>query len=266
MSSPPPGISARTVSAWPKGESYADWVAEEVPVALVYNGISHAVMMASPNDLEHFALGFSFTEGIIHSANDIQGCEVKNTEQGIVIELSINQRCFAALKKRRRAIRGISACGLCGIESLQMLTREMPAITSTITVSALAIQRAVDSLQAHQLLQGFTGAVHAAAFCDPQGNIEHVAEDIGRHNALDKLIGALLRQVTATAGFIILSSRISFEMVQKAVAINVPIVVGISAPTTLAIDEAQKHHLCLVGFARTGRHIVYCGSDRLTET
>ncbi|MCR8922778.1 formate dehydrogenase accessory sulfurtransferase FdhD [Dasania sp. GY-MA-18] len=260
------GAVARKVTPWPDLQEQDDWIIEELPVALSYNGISHVVMMASPILLKEFALGFSFSEGIINSAADIYDCEIQQSESGISINLEISQRCFSALKNRQRQLSGKTGCGICGLESLQMLARQFQPIASPQQFQHRSLQKAIKTLRQKQQLQDLTGAVHAAAWCDPQGNILHIAEDVGRHNALDKLIGILLQQQTDTRlGFITLSSRVSFEMAQKTIAIGAPLLVGASAPTSMALSEADKYGLCVVGFARPGRQVVYSQLGRVVE-
>ncbi|WP_339674047.1 formate dehydrogenase accessory sulfurtransferase FdhD [Dasania marina] len=260
------GAVARPVTPWPELQQQDDWVIEEVPVALAYNGISHVVMMASPILLKEFALGFSFSEGIINSAADIYDCDIQQHTNGIEIKLEISQHCFSALKNRQRQLSGKTGCGICGLESLQMLERSFKPIHSELQFQHRSLQKAISSLKQKQPLQTLTGAVHAAAWCDPQGNILHIAEDVGRHNALDKLIGILLeQQIDSRLGFISISSRVSFEMAQKAIAIGAPLLVGASAPTSMALSEADKYGLCVVGFARPGRQVVYSQLNRVVE-
>ncbi|MEH6607390.1 MAG: formate dehydrogenase accessory sulfurtransferase FdhD [Pseudomonadales bacterium] len=259
------GAAVHPVTVWPDSEAHNDWIAEEVAVALSYNGVSHVVMMASPINLLSFAIGFSFTEGIIQKPEDIFDCEIKQTPSGIEINLSISQRCFSTLKMRQRQLSGKTGCGICGLESLQMMERNFKKIQSDTTFSHQAIQNAVDHIEGRQVLQELTGAVHAAAWCDKNGNILYIAEDVGRHNALDKLIGILLteKELKIDQGFIFISSRVSFEMAQKTIALGAPLLVGVSAPTALALNEADKYKLAVVGFARHGRQVVYTGQQRI---
>jgi FdhD protein len=239
-------------------ESVTDWVAEETPVAMVYNGISHAVMMATPADLEDFALGFSLTEGIIKSPQELFDIEFSHSPEGITIAMQIAGERFAGLRDQRRAMAGRTGCGLCGTESLALAIRPVPWVGSPMKISDDAIQHAVSELKAHQPLQAESGATHAAAWCDPDGHIVAAREDVGRHNALDKLIGS---QCTADRafgkGFALISSRASFEMVQKCAATGIGCLVAVSAPTGLAIREARKAGMTLAGFARPGRHVIY---------
>jgi len=257
------GLKPHATRLWPTGATRLDAIAEEVPVALVYNGVSHAVMMASPVDLMSFALGFSYTEGIISHADELYDTEVQQGAHGISINLTISQRCFTKLKARNRKLTGPSGCGLCGIESLKMLSRDLPAINSQVTISSQSIQTAVKNFSPQQQLRAETGGTHASAWCNRNGDILTIAEDVGRHNALDKLIGKLLRQKDIPEGFILTSSRVSFEMVQKALALQAPLLVGVSAPTTIALSEAEAKGLCIVAFARPGRHVVYTHQERI---
>ncbi|MDO6561951.1 formate dehydrogenase accessory sulfurtransferase FdhD [Amphritea sp. 1_MG-2023] len=240
-----------------------DQIADEVPVAMVYNGISHAVMMASPCDLDDFALGFSLSEGIIKTADELYGLELVRAEAdnlaaGIEIQLSITTQRSMQLKQRRRNLTGRTGCGLCGTESLQQAIRPVKQVPCLPPASPAAVEHALQQLQANQPLQTITGACHGAAWCDLQGNIQLLREDVGRHNALDKLVGALQRAATdLSQGFILVSSRASYEMVHKAASCGISSLVAVSAPTGLALQLAQQAGLNLIGFARPGRHVIY---------
>jgi FdhD protein len=263
-----PGAVVRDVSVWPSAADLDqnDAVAEEVAVALVYNGISHAVMMATPCQLPEFALGFSLTESIIENAQDIHGIDITEHDNGTEIALTISSRSFAQLKNRRRNLTGRTGCGICGAESLEQVRAPLDKIQSHFQVAHVAIHRASTTLVAHQPLQGLTGAVHGAAWCDPQGNILAVCEDVGRHNALDKLIGLLWSDDTLKQpGFLLISSRASYEIVQKAAKAGIAVVVAVSAPTTLAIDIAHETGVTLVGFSRQNRHVGYTHIQRLIK-
>ncbi|MEX0606242.1 MAG: formate dehydrogenase accessory sulfurtransferase FdhD [Marinobacter sp.] len=235
-----------------------DVVAQETPVAMVYNGISHAVMLASPADLEDFALGFSLTEGIIESPGELYDLEVEQAPEGLSVSMRISNERFAVLKAQRRNMTGRTGCGLCGTESLEQAIRPIKLLRAGVVVSDAAIQRAVQSLRNHQPLQAETGATHGAAWCNLAGDILAVREDVGRHNALDKLIGFQLRTGSdLQQGFALISSRASFEMVQKSAAVGIGCLVAVSAPTALAVAQARKAGLMLVGFARPNRHVIY---------
>jgi FdhD protein len=239
-------------------------VADEVPVALVYNGLSHVVMMASPRDLEALALGFSLSEGILGSADELLDLRLTRSAAGIEIDLRITQRRFAGLKDRRRNLAGRTGCGLCGVESLAEALRAVPEIRSDLVVSRKAIDRAVAGLAPLQPLNRAAGSLHAAAWADPSGAILALAEDIGRHNALDKLIGSLAA-ATRPSGFLVLTSRCSYELAAKAAMLNVPILVAISAPTGLALDLARQAGLTVVALARSDSVTVYTHPARIAE-
>jgi len=234
-----------------------DVLAEETPVALVYNGISHAVMMASPADLEDFALGFSLTEGIIDSKSEFTDCEIARAGEGIEARIEISSRAFFRLKEHRRAMQGRTGCGLCGVESLDQALRDLPKLNSELRVTSHAIHRALDALPALQGLNRITHSLHAAAFCTPDGEIIGVREDVGRHNAFDKLVGHCLRAgIDRSGGFALLTARCSYELVEKAALAGVPLLVTISAPTSLAVDRAQEAGLTLVALARADSVLV----------
>ncbi|MEO8058435.1 MAG: formate dehydrogenase accessory sulfurtransferase FdhD [Burkholderiales bacterium] len=248
------------------GRAFAvqDWVAEEVPVALEYNGISHAVMLATPLDLEDFALGFSLSEGILDDANQLYSVEEESSALGITLHLQVASSAFARLKDRRRSMSGRTGCGLCGTESLSQVSRKLPALQNTTLPSRQAIARAMAQFCSLQTLQQATGAVHAAAWCSADGEVRWLREDVGRHNALDKLIGALANNgVDASSGFIAVTSRASFEMVQKTAMAGVALLAAVSAPTSFAVATAQKAGMTLVGFARQQDLVVYCHPERL---
>ncbi|SNR93904.1 FdhD protein [Methylobacillus rhizosphaerae] len=241
-----------------------DRVAEEVPVAMIYNGISHAVMLATPADLADFALGFSLCEGILSSASDLYGIEIVQRVNGIELQMEIASENFAHLKERRRSMAGRTGCGLCGSESLDQAIRFPNRIQAQdIHFDAEVIYLAQRNMQALQALQGRTGATHACAWVNPEGEVLMVREDVGRHNALDKLIGARARQSSHAPGFVLTSSRASYEMVQKTASAHIPMLVAISAPTGLAIRMAEGCGLTLVGFARKEQHVVYSCAERL---
>jgi FdhD protein len=245
-------------------ESHSGAVAEEVPVALVYNGLSHVVMMASPTDLEDFALGFSLTEGIIETKSELTDCEVQRAGEGIEARIEISSRAFFRLKEHRRAMQGRTGCGLCGVETLDQALRDLPKLNSELRVTPQAIHRALDALPALQGLNRITHALHAAAFCTPDGEIIGVREDVGRHNAFDKLIGALSKDgVDTGSGFAVITSRCSFEMAQKAVSAGIPVLAAVSAPTHLAIKLAQSYDLTLLALARSDSMKLFTGMRRI---
>ncbi|CAG9183185.1 Sulfur carrier protein FdhD [Cupriavidus laharis] len=241
-----------------------DNVAEELPVALVYNGISHAVMMATPLDLEAFAVGFSLTEDIVSRNEQIHDLEVQVHGHGAEVRLQIGEQAFAAMKARRRALAGRTGCGICGIESLELLDLEparMRAPAARLQPTREMIARAAAALPSHQRLMRETGGVHAAAWCDARGEILHVFEDVGRHNGLDKLIGHLaMQRVPMDDGFVFLSSRASYELVRKAARMNIQMLATISAPTSLAIRIAEQAGLRLLSFCRKDGYVDYTGT------
>ncbi|MGN7873121.1 formate dehydrogenase accessory sulfurtransferase FdhD [Roseateles sp. 22389] len=242
-----------------------EFVAEEVPVALEYNGLSHAVMLATPLDLEDFALGFSLTEGLLASPADLLDVEVRTRPNGVALQLRVTARCEALLKERRRSMAGRTGCGLCGTDNLDQVFRPpqrpvppLPAALAADEALVAALSRAMRELAAAQPLQQRTGGIHAAAWCGIDGAVRWVREDVGRHNALDKLIGAMARDgVDASQGFAAVTSRASFEMVQKAALAGMPMLAAVSAPTHLAIRTAQACGLRLAGFVRDGRATLY---------
>jgi len=243
-----------------------DWVADEVPVALQYNGISHAVMLASPLDLEDFGYGFSLSEGLIDSAADLHDIELQHTADGLVLEMQIASRCLVRLKERRRTMAGRTGCGLCGTDSLENALPRITQPVAALPLAASAITAAMARLRDSQVLQAVTGATHAAAWCNAQGEVLLLREDVGRHNALDKLVGALARgAVDAPSGFFAVTSRASFEMVQKTARAGVGLLAAISAPTALAVRTAHEAGLCLLGFARGDDWVAYAHSERLVQ-
>jgi FdhD protein len=239
-----------------------DDLAEEVPVALEYNGISHAVMLATPADLEEFALGFSLSEGILASPADCYGIELTQDDDGITMHLTVSAAAFAALTERRRNLTGRTGCGLCGTESLAQVQRALPQVARA-SLSASGIRRAIAGLKAFQPLNQLTGATHAAAWCTIDGELRAVFEDVGRHNALDKLIGALATENNFRNGFALITSRASVEMVQKAATVGIPALVAISAPTALAVRTAQECGMTLLAFARGDGFTGYANHDHI---
>lgn len=242
----------------------ADLLAQEVPVALVYNGISHVVMMASPCDLELFALGFSLSEGIIRSSADIYGMDIEPSCQGISVHIELSSRCFAALKARRRALAGRTGCGICGTEQLAEIHRELPRLPMTQRFSLSQMDSALSALREVQLIGNLTGCTHAAVWLSSQGELLGGCEDIGRHVALDKLLGLRARKQWQQ-GVLLVSSRASYEMVQKAAACGVEILFAVSAATTLARETALQCGLTLVCFTRPGRAVVLTHPERLQD-
>ena len=241
-------------------------VAAEVPIAFVYDGGTEAVMMATPADLEDFALGFSLNDGVVAAADDITSLEVTEVEQGIELRMLLRQRNRDALVTRRRKRAGPVGCGLCGVESIEEALPSLPRITTTFSVTANEIVQAMRSLAPQQTLNAETRAVHAAAFYVPGEGIVAVREDVGRHNALDKLAGALTRAGHKTSdGVILMTSRVSVELVQKAAMMGAPILAAVSAPTALALREADKAGITIVGIVRDDGCEVFTHPERVTD-
>ncbi len=264
-----PGLIAPTAPAQgvrlEHGESATvhETLAEETPITLAYNGISYAVMMATPADLEDFAVGFSLTEGVISRADMLDMISVVAYSGGI--ELQMETSAEVASSTRRRRLSGRTGCGICGKDDVADVMRALPRVKGDERLDARAIARAVDELARRQPLNDATGAVHAAGWASCNGEILEVREDVGRHNALDKLIGALVRGGVAPAsGFIVLTSRGSFELVQKAAIYGACLLATVSAPTGLAVRVANEAGLTLAGFARDGRVTVYTHAGRVS--
>ena len=233
-------------------------VAVEIPVALTVNGISQAVMLATPADLEDFALGFALAEGWLASWRDLLDVEIQPEPEGITLALTVTAACEQRLKSRRRTLAGRTGCGLCGIESLAQFGALQPAGVTAPTLAADALDRALAALPSAQPLNARCGGLHAAAWCLADGQLLTAREDIGRHNALDKLTGALARQGhDPRAGFVLMSSRASHELVHKAAMAGAGLLACMSAPSSLAIDTARRLGLQLWAFVREGRATRY---------
>jgi formate dehydrogenase accessory protein FdhD len=250
-------------------EALDEIVAEEVAVALVYNGVSHAVMMATPCDLEDFARGFSLTERIVAKPSEIYDIEVEEVERsgggrGFEVRLDIASQRMVTLQAQRRTMAGRTGCGLCGVDSLEAALRPVPRSAGAGKVSRAAIQRAMAALPAQQKINRENGATHAAGWAMPDGTLVAVREDVGRHNALDKLGGALAKAgMPAAGGFVVVTSRCSYEMVQKAAALDAVVIAAVSAPTSLAIETAEQAGIALVAFVRESRLTVYANPERI---
>ncbi len=274
------------VQRWKQGHltHTTDYVTEEVPVALVYHGVPHVVMLASPADLEDYAVGFTVSEGLVGDPREIQSIEVVRGADSIEVRIGIAGERFAELLRRRRNLTGRSGCGLCGAETVAEAIRPAVQVGKGPTVTVADLHAALIQLESMQPVNARTGSVHAAAWVVPgqaedqaedqaagQGQshgkhpgIRLVREDVGRHNALDKVIGALVRSgADIGAGYALITSRASFEMVQKAAAAGITFVAAVSAPTALAIRMAEQSGLTLVGFARRDQHVVYAHPERL---
>ncbi|ADF64610.1 formate dehydrogenase accessory sulfurtransferase FdhD [Enterobacter cloacae] len=241
-----------------------DFLAEEVPVALVYNGISHVVMMASPKDLELFAIGFSLSEGIIAHPQDIYGMDVVQACNGLEVQIELSSRRFMGLKERRRALAGRTGCGVCGVEQLNDIGKPVTPLPFTQTFNLANLDHALAHLNDVQPIGQLSGCTHAAAWVLPSGDIAGGHEDVGRHVALDKLMGRRARESDLWQhGAALVSSRASYEMVQKSAMCGVEILFAVSAATTLAVEVAERCNLTLVGFCKPGRATVYTHPQRL---
>ena len=241
-----------------------DFLAEEVPVALVYNGISHVVMMASPKDLELFAIGFSLSEGIIAHPQEIYGMDVVQACNGLEVQIELSSRRFMGLKERRRALAGRTGCGVCGVEQLNDIGKPVAPLPFTQTFNLGNLDKALEHLNDVQPIGQLSGCTHAAAWVLPSGEIAGGHEDVGRHVALDKLLGRRARESEVwQQGAALVSSRASYEMVQKSAMCGVEILFAVSAATTLAVEVAERCNLTLVGFCKPGRATIYTHPQRL---
>lgn len=264
------GIVRRRTIQW-RGDvrrSIMDSVAEEVPVAMLYNDVAFSVMMSSPANLEDFALGFSLTEGLIADPAQLLSVEVRPRLEGMELAMTVTSDApvLVTTTSRGRNLPGRSGCGICGASQLEEVLRTPTPLDHSAACSAASVRLALASLKQGQPMNAAAGSTHAAAWADPDGRILQVREDVGRHNALDKLIGSLARRSISTrAGILVLSSRASYEMVSKAAIAGMAIVAAVSAPTALAIDLAKAAGICLVGFARSEGFNVYSHPNRLLE-
>jgi FdhD protein len=241
-------------------------VPEETPVAFTYGGSTHAVMMATPADLEDFAIGFAITEGLVDSPLDVGEVEVVATEVGLELRTWLGSGRQEAYADRRRSMAGPTGCGLCGIESLEAATRAPPTIDNDLIVPAERLIEAMARMPGAQKINQETRAVHAAAFWNPVSGALTVREDVGRHNALDKLAGALARQgIAASQGVVLMTSRVSVELVQKAARIGAPVIAAVSAPTALAVRNAEKCGMTLVAVMRGRDFEVFTHPGRILE-
>lgn len=256
-----------TVACWRAGvvEQVSDQVAEEVPVALAYHGVPHVVMLATPSDLEDLAVGFTLSESIVANRDEIRCVEAAQGSDGALeVRIGVAAERFSELLRRQRNLAARTGCGLCGAQTVADAIRNPPPVKSALTVHGEALHQALLDLQGRQELNSRTGSVHAAAWVVPNAGIQFVREDVGRHNALDKVIGAVVRAGGDFAdGYFMVTSRASYEMVQKAATVGASFLAAVSAPTAFAIRLAEAAGLTLVGFAREHQHVVYAHPQRL---
>lgn len=255
-----------TVETW-RGSTHSqtqDYIAEEVPVVLVYNTIPHVVMLTTPLNLEDFALGFSLTEDIIKHPSELQSVRVFQRSKGVEVRITIPEARFQAMSGKGRNMTGRTGCGLCGSTTLEQAVRAPRPVGQGLILQASQLTAALTQMQQQQSLNQLTGAVHAAAWLEPEHGVIAVREDVGRHNALDKLIGALAKaNCRFDGGWLVVTSRASYEMVQKASSVGITLLAAVSAPTALAIQLAEQCGITLVGFARNDNHVIYTHPHRL---
>jgi FdhD protein len=239
-------------------------LAEETPISFAYQGAAYAVMMATPADLTDFAVGFTLTERLVTGPSEIEAIDILPQREGIVLRIELAHRRAELFWERRRHLAGPSGCGLCGIESLKEALRAIPPIAGDLMLACSSVSAALQSLAQRQSLNRMTRAVHAAALWHAQHGLVALREDVGRHNALDKLAGALARSgVAASGGAILLTSRVSVEMVQKAAMIGAPVLIAMSAPTTLAVRLAEAAGITLAAIARADGFEVFTHHRRI---
>jgi FdhD protein len=263
---PPPAVTVDRL-IWRDDAAAAEQrtIPEETPIALTYGRTTHAVMMATPADLRDFAIGFSLAEGIVRLPSEIEALDIVTAANGIELRMDLAAPLQSGLERRRRRITGPGGCGLCGMDSLAEALRPVPKLASGVTFSAADVRAAVASMPEAQRLNALTRAVHAAAFWTPRPGLVALREDVGRHNALDKLLGAVaLTGQHAAEGIVLISSRVSVEMVQKAAVLGCPMLVAVSAPTALAVRVADAAGMTLIGIARADAFEVFTHPNRIT--
>jgi FdhD protein len=263
----PDAVSATLeVERWTRGTltHATDQIAEEMPVALVYHEVPHVVMLATPADLEDYAVGFTLSEGLVARADEIRGVEVIQGAASADVKITVAWERFTQLVQRRRNLAGRTGCGLCGAETAADAIRETAPVPAGVSITSAELHAAIAQLTGRQPINARTGSVHAAAWVVPGAGIQVVREDVGRHNALDKTIGALSRaQADFSAGYMLITSRASYEMVQKCTTLGISLLVALSAPTAFAVRLARRSGLTLVAFARADQHVVYANPQRL---
>jgi formate dehydrogenase accessory protein FdhD len=241
-----------------------DLVAEEMPVALVYHDVPHVVMLATPADLEDYATGFTLSEALVVRADEIRGVEVRYGAASVDVHIAVAWERFTQLLQRRRNLTGRTGCGLCGAETAADAIRDTTAVPQGVEVTSAELHAAIEQLGGMQPINARTGSVHAAAWVVPGEGIRVVREDVGRHNALDKTIGALIRAgADLASGYMLITSRASYEMVQKCATVGIPFLAALSAPTAFAVRLAERSGVTLVAFARRDQHVVYAHPGRL---
>jgi FdhD protein len=263
----PEAVSATLdVERWTRGAltHTTDLIAEEMPVALVYHEVPHVVMLATPADLEDYAVGFTLSEGLVARADEIRGVEIIQGAASADVKITVAWERFSELVQRRRNLAGRTGCGLCGAETAADAIRACGPVPAGVSITAAELHAAIAQLSGRQPINARTGSVHAAAWVVPGKGIQVVREDVGRHNALDKTIGALSRaHADFAAGYMLITSRASYEMVQKCATLGISLLVALSAPTAFAVRLARQSGLTLVAFARADQHVVYANPQRL---
>ncbi|MFV0574961.1 MAG: formate dehydrogenase accessory sulfurtransferase FdhD [Vibrio sp.] len=238
-------------------------VIQETPVAVEFNGIAYTVMMCTPTNLEEFAVGFAYTSRIIQQFNDIHDIDITHSEHGITVHIEVANRCLQNLKNKQRSLAGVTGCGICGEEKLDSVCQLVPKLPFATQLDINALSAALSDLKAQQTLNHQTGASHAAAYFDEEGNVKAIFEDVGRHIALDKLVGYIVRN-HCSGGAVFVTSRASYEMVQKVALAGIEYLFAMSAPTQMAINLAKTSQLTLGGFCREGRAEIYSMPERMT--
>jgi FdhD protein len=255
-----------SIDRWSQGATtrMTDQVAEEVPIAIVFHNVPHVVMLATPANFEDFAVGFTLSEGLVARPDEIREVDVTLGADAVDVRVTVAWERFTELLHRRRNLTGRTGCGLCGAETAEDAIREVPRVGPGTNVTIQDLHAAIEQIATMQPINARTGSVHAAAWVVPGQGIQLVREDVGRHNALDKAIGALVRgKADLAAGYMLITSRASYEMVQKCATVGISFLAALSAPTAFAVRLAEKSGMTLVAFARRDRHVVYTNPARL---